>query len=183
MKVYKVYYCNADQEKYREDNESGDIFISANSHREAKDKFIEQLPSDTCERIFVAELTEPFTHDIFLNPRNTKPLILSDQAAASTSPQAVGFATGSYFTSGFVVFLNVFGYIGITASVFSMIAALNVDGWRESAAQSRSALWTSCFIGFGSAMSLFISAHVIKTIEKCAFYLENLNKKNSGCQK
>lgn len=65
-------------------------------------------------------------------------------------------------SSGFVVFLKVLAWLSVIAAFFVFI---QYD-------QTISAL-----ICFGSAMSLFISAHVITTIEKCAFYLENLNKR------
>jgi hypothetical protein len=74
----------------------------------------------------------------------------------------LGFITSSRFKpSGFIVVLKVLAWISAIGAFFLLISS-NAP---------------SAFASFGASISLFISAHVITTIEKCAFYLENLNKK------
>ncbi len=74
----------------------------------------------------------------------------------------LGFITSSSFKpSGFVVVLKVLAWISVIAAFFLFISS-NAP---------------SALASLGAAISLFISAHVITTIEKCAFYLENLNKR------
>lgn len=96
----------------------------------------------------------------------------ADQSGSSGAPvtQAVIFA---FEASGFVAFIKFFAVVTVAAAVILAVIALGGD---ESV--DKGTFWYLSLVCFGSAMSLFISAHVIKTIEKCAFYLENLNKKN-----
>jgi hypothetical protein len=90
--------------------------------------------------------------------------ILKLKASDGDAPKGahLGLITGSRFKpSGFVVVLKVLAWISAIAAFFLLIS-INAP---------------SAFAGFGASISLFISAHVIATIEKCAFYLEKLNKK------
>jgi hypothetical protein len=96
----------------------------------------------------------------------------ADQTASSGAP-ANTTVIAIFDASGFVSFLNVLGWITILSGIICILSYSSNDSSYE-----RLTSVVSSVVSIGSAMSLFISAHVIKTIEKCAFYLENLNKKN-----
>ena len=91
----------------------------------------------------------------------------TDQHAIKSAHLRMILST-EFNSSGFVVFLQVLAWLTVISAFFVFIQYNQT---------------ISAFICFGSAMSLFISAHVIKTIEKCAFYLENSYNKKSGWQK
>ncbi len=94
-----------------------------------------------------------------------------DQSASSSAP-VTPTVISSFEESGFVAFIRFFAVL-TAALAFILVFVALVSPYSA----DKGTFWYSAFICFGSAMSLFISAHVIKTIEKCAFYLENLNKK------
>jgi hypothetical protein len=95
----------------------------------------------------------------------------ADQAAtpsADVTPNAIS----SFAASGFVTFSNVLGWFMIACGILCILPYSSFDSTYDKLTKV-----ISCVVSIGSAMSLFISAHVIKTIEKCAFHLENLNKR------
>ena len=96
----------------------------------------------------------------------------ADQTASSSAP-VTPTVISSFEASGFVAFIRFFSALTAALAFILVLIAL---GNRDSA--DTGTYWYLSLVCFGSAISLFISAHVIKTIEKCAFYLENLNKKN-----
>ena len=101
----------------------------------------------------------------------------ADQSASSAAP-VTPTVISTFEASGFVTFINFFAAVTVAAAIIIGFIALEKQFSSDQGTYGYLAL-----VGFGSAMSLFISAHVIKTIEKCAFYLENLNKKNSWLKK
>lgn len=101
----------------------------------------------------------------------------ADQSASSAAP-VTPTVISTFEASGFVTFINFFAAVTVVAAIIIGFIALNMRF-----SEDQGTYWYLALAGFGSAMSLFISAHVIKTIEKCAFYLENLNKSNLGLNK
>ena len=92
----------------------------------------------------------------------------AEGSVASAAP-VTPTVTSTFMASGVVWFLNFLAALTAFSAIGLGLVALASKG---------GGFWYSAFICFGSAISLFISAHIIATIEKCAFYLENLNKKN-----
>ena len=88
-------------------------------------------------------------------------------------PPKLPHVISTFQVRGVVAFITFIAVV--TAASAVILAFIALGQWDSSL---RRTLWYLSLVCFGSAMSLFISAHVIKTIEKCAFYLENLNKKN-----
>ena len=91
------------------------------------------------------------------------------EGSVASAAQVTPTVTSTFEASGFLLFLNFLAVLTAFSAIGLGLLALASDG---------GGFWYSALICFGSAMSLFISAHVITTIEKCAFYLENLNKMN-----
>jgi hypothetical protein len=96
----------------------------------------------------------------------------AEQSGSSGAP-VTHTVISTFEESGFVAFIKFFAALtAALAFILVLFALANSDS------AYTGTYWYLSLVGIGSAMSLFISAHVIKTIEKCAFYLENLNKKN-----
>jgi hypothetical protein len=169
MDEYKAFYFDSRQSIPR--IEVG-IKLMANSAKEVVDIIVKEKPNADYEKIEVTKIGSMFpSFQIFLNPEyNDLTAQNSDRASNESDSKNVSVvikplsdnSLSTFTASNFVNFLIIFGWLSVLLAGVLIIVERNV----------------LASIGcFGAAMSLFISAHVIKTIEKCAFYLENLNKK------
>ena len=89
--------------------------------------------------------------------------------AALQVPPKLPHVVSAFEASGFVAFIKVFAALAAALAFILAFVALTVGGSADTGTY-----WYLSLVGFGSAMSLFISAHVITTIEKmCVLFRES----------